>query len=165
VPALAAWRAERHARADATPCFLSFFGSALPERSGVDCARLPGFFEAPPALRASALAPGDYVVSATMLPGLYLEPELRGAWGARQQQRLDALDALLAGDAARVHPERARAEALRLRMRFAKLLAALRAREPDARIAWSLLVYRVGADELASALAARPADVGHSARE
>jgi len=146
LPALAAHLAAQRAAGDATPCFLSYFGSALPERHGVACARLPGFFEAAPALRATAVEPGLYFVSATMLQGLYLEPELRGAWGPAQEQRLAALEALLASQER--HPERARLEGLRLRMRFVKLLAALRVRAPDERVAWSILGYRVGQAEL-----------------
>lgn len=148
LPALGAHLAARSDRGELEPCYLSYFGSALPERHGVPCARLPGFFEAPPERRAAALEPGLYFVSATMLQGLYLEPELRGDWGAAQEMRLVALEALLASP--EEHPERARLESLRQRMRFVKLLAALRARPPDARVAYSILGYHVGREELAA---------------
>jgi hypothetical protein len=156
LPALGDWLAEQRARGDAAPCFLSYFGSALPRRHGVDCARLPGFFDAPPEDRAAALGPGLYAISATMLQGVYLEPPLRGAWGAAQQARLAALDALLA-DPGRLPPARiGDLERVRERMRFAKLLSALRERSPDARVAYSILVYRVSSEELSAALAAAP---------
>ncbi len=148
LPALGTQLAAQRAGGDAAPCYLSYFGSALPERHGVECARLPGFFEAPPALRAATLGPGLYFVSATMLQGLYLEPELRGAWGAPQETRLAALEALLASLEGE-HPEAPQLEQLRLRMRFVKLLAALRARAPDVRVAYSILGYRVGREDLA----------------
>ncbi|HVH17505.1 MAG TPA: glycosyltransferase family 39 protein [Myxococcota bacterium] len=155
LPALVAHQRELRARGDGEPCYLAYFGSALPERHGVACARLPGFFDAAAPLRASELGPGLYYLSATMLQGVYLEPELRGPWGAPQEARLASLDALLASPlgATADRTSRARLEWLRLRMRFAKLSAALRARPPDDRVADSILVYRVGADELAAALA------------
>ena len=155
LPALVAHQRELRARGDGEPCYLAYFGSALPERHGVACARLPGFFDAAAPLRASELGPGLYYLSATMLQGVYLEPELRGPWGAPQEARLASLDALLSSPlgATADRTSRARLEWLRLRMRFAKLSAALRARPPDDRVADSILVYRVGADELAAALA------------
>jgi len=162
LPALAAHLGRLRAQGDTEPCYLAWFGSALPERHGVACARLPGFFDAAPLLRAHELGPGLYYLSATMLQGVYLEPELRGPWGAQQEARLASLDALLASPrgAAADPAERARLEWLRLRMRFAKLCAALRARPPDDRVAWSILVYRVGAEELSAALAPAGAATG-----
>ncbi|HVN39783.1 MAG TPA: hypothetical protein VMW19_16595 [Myxococcota bacterium] len=155
LPALARHLSDLRARGDRERCYLSYFGSALPERHGVDCERLPGFFDADPSLRARELGPGRYVFSATMLQGVYLEPELRGAWGPEQESRLAALDALLASpvgvDAPRA--ERERLEWQRLRTQFAKLASALRGRPPDERVADSILVYRVDAAELAAALA------------
>jgi hypothetical protein len=163
LPALARHLADLRARGDREPCFLSYFGSALPERHGVACSRLPGFFDADPALRARELRPGRYVFSATMLQGVYLEPELRGAWGAEQELRLAALDALLASPIGVAAPqaERERLEWQRLRMQFAKLASALRARPPDERVADSILVYQVDARELAAALAPGPRAAGN----
>jgi hypothetical protein len=153
VPALAAHFAALRARGDGEPCYLAYFGSALPERHGVACARLPGFFDAPAEWRARDLGPGLYYLSATMLQGVYLEPELRGPWGAEQEERLAWLEALLASQRAADPYDREELLWMRQRMRFAKLAAALRARPPDERVAWSILVYRVGAEELAAALA------------
>ena len=163
LPALARHLSDLRARGDREPCYLSYFGSALPERHGVDCFRLPGFFDADPALRARELGPGRYVFSATMLQGVYLEPELRGAWGAEQESRLAAVDAMLASPLGVAAPpaERERLEWQRLRMQFAKLASALRARPPDERVADSILVYRVDAAELAAALAPRSRGAGN----
>jgi hypothetical protein len=152
LPGLARWLAERRAAGEDRPCFLSYFGSALPEGHGVRCLALPSFFEfrgeAPP----PELAPGLYAISATMLQALHLPLEIRGAWTAEREERLNRLgEWILSAPAS--DPDREAALGLEARLRFARVLAALREREPDYDIGHSILIYDLDQAALDAALA------------
>lgn len=160
LPGLADWLAAERARGEAAPCYLSYFGSALPEHHGVSCRRLPGFFDAFRSREPGPLEPGLYAVSATMLQALHLPPAVRGAWTPEREARWRELRRLVAEeDAAGRRDWTPLREAHEL-YRFARLLSWLREREPDARIGWSLLVYRLEAGDLAAALEGPLAEPG-----
>jgi hypothetical protein len=122
------------------------------------------------------LRPGTYLVSATALQAM--EYNLKAPWGpwnARFEARYRALGAEVApllGD-----DPRARAAALARgttgdwlallndllafdALRFARLKAHLRTREPDANLHGSILVFKVGAAELREALEGPPPELG-----
>ena len=150
LPGLAAWLSERRARGDRTPCALSYFGSASPAGHGVDCAMLPGFFDFDRERTPAELHPGLYAVSATLLQGLHFPPDVRGAWTPEREERLARARLAVEGplDAGGLTPARELFE----RLRFARLLAWLREREPEDRVGYSILIYRLGPDDLRAAL-------------
>ena len=150
------------------PVALSYFGSADPRAFGIDARPLPSFFPLPGA-SADPLTPGVYAISATMLQALYLRPS--GAWTPAYEEayrrglgRWTDWQASAGDPAARqrlvglLGSEAAWRDELSLfdALRFARLAAHLRQREPDARAGWSILVYRVGAAELNRALQGPP---------
>lgn len=121
------------------PVYLAWFGSADPRAFGVDARPLPSFFawtRTPP----GPLEPGVYAISATLLQGVYTKtpgpwtPLYEEAYQLSRGGRFEAYEAL----------------------RFGRLAAHLRQREPDGRAGWSILLYRVDAAELSEALAGPP---------
>jgi 4-amino-4-deoxy-L-arabinose transferase-like glycosyltransferase len=131
---LAAFQAEHPGE----PLHLAYFGSAIPAAYGVEARALPSFFDFG---EPSDLGPGTYVASVTQLLGVY-EPLAREDFWSRPETREDYRTLLAAASedpALRVTAWRARG---------ARLLQQLRRRRPDARIGWSLLVYRLQADEI-----------------
>lgn len=151
LPGLARWLAAERARGVREPCYLSYFGSALPEAHGVACTRLPGFFDFARPRRATSLEPGIYAISATMLQMLHVPLDVRGEWNDEREARWVELRERLAGETGAGGAWSAEREAYE-RLRFARLAAWLRRREPDASIGWSILVYRLDARQLDAAL-------------
>jgi hypothetical protein len=172
LPALERWLAARAARPGAKPpVHFSYFGNADLKRWKIDAVLLPQNFDLrPPSLYG--LGPGTYVLSATMLMGVY--GEVNGPWRPSLErayvehtahiQRLDALksdraalDRFIAQEGgAEVWQQRIRAYDW---LRFARLCAWLRPREPAARITPGLLVFELTAEDLAAALAGPPAEL------
>jgi len=150
LPALETWLARRR---DSAPVYVAYFGYADLRRFRLERAtRLPSYFDERGDVAPAPLYPGTYVISATSLHTLYgIVP---GPWtpayefayrGLRpDMQRLEA-------DVAKGHRPTAD-EAARYRqydgLRFARLAACLRMREPDERVTYSTLVYEVTAAEL-----------------
>ena len=150
LPALETWLARR---ADSSPVYFAYFGYADLRRFRLDrMTRLPSFIDERGDVAPTPLHPGTYVVSATLLHTLY--GAAPGPWTssyelAYRKLRPDML--LLEADAANGRlptPD----EAARYRwydgLRFARLAAYLRTREPDERVTYSTLVYEVTAAEL-----------------
>lgn len=161
LPGLAAWLDERGP--DTRPVYLSYFGSSSPEAWGVRALPLPSYHDwpRPGGTPAFALRGGTYCISATNLQTLYTEP--RGPWTAElerlyQAARRDAAPLFDPAVSAAERNERLRAPpAARAyqryhRLRFARLAAWLRRREPDAQIGYSMLIYRLDDDDLRRAL-------------
>jgi hypothetical protein len=162
LPGLADWLARNNVGAKRTPVFLAYFGTGEPAYEKIDAriiAALPDFDAARP---WRPLAAGIYAVSATQLQQVYSDQH---AWTLpleREFQELRASEpALLAWQndrarraelarefpAARWREKWRRYEALR----FARLCFYLRVRAPDANAGYSVLIYRLSAEEVAGA--------------
>jgi hypothetical protein len=152
--ALETWLAHR---VDSAPVYFAYFGYADLRRFRLDrVTRLPSFFDERSEVAPAPLRPGTYVISATLLHTLH--GTAAGPWtssyefayrGLRpEMQRLEA------NVAHGYHPTPD--EAARYLwydgLRFARLAACLRTREPDERVTYSTLVYEVTATELQQAL-------------
>jgi hypothetical protein len=150
LPGLKRWLDRERASGSSEPVFLSYFGTGDPELYGIRSVRLPGFFDAPLLRDASAaLTAGTYCISATMLQNVYNPlARIRGPWTPEREaeyQRLRGLE------------ERYGSAALAYDMlRFARLTAYLRQREPDDHVGYSILIYRLGEEDLAEALEGDP---------
>jgi len=133
------------------PVFLSYFGSADPLGEGIRATRIADDdFDWHPRAFPAELRPGVYCISATMLQQVY--SRARGPWDGFRRSRLAQLEAKFAAASA-ARSALPRNEAIELEhYRFARLCAHLRAREPDARVAGSILVYRVDERDLAAAM-------------
>jgi hypothetical protein len=148
LPGLAHWLAERP---DADRCYLSYFGSALPEQHAVHCIRLPGFFDFGRPLRREELDAGTYCISATMLQALHLDADARGRWTAEHELRFGRAREAAAQETDAGVTEPTPGWSLYERLRFARLMAYLREREPDDQVGYSILIYRLDAEELGAA--------------
>jgi hypothetical protein len=159
LPGLKGWL-DRHARGEQV--YLSYFGTGDPLYEGIRATALPTLPEVGPPRRWYSLEPGIYAVSATMLQHVY--SRIRGPWTIdleREFQEVRAMEPTLLD----FHRDPVRREAL-LReapaenwkiawqrfeqLRFARLCHYLRVRQPDAMIGYSILVYRLSADEIAA---------------
>jgi len=148
------------------PAYLSYFGTASPAHHGVRAKRLPGFidFGIERDDRVFPLEPGTYCISATQLQRVFARHP--GAWrdwyeetyrhlqpAARRLEKAMGKESALTA----LFEERP-AEAwyndygLFADLRFGRLAACLRQREPDASAGHSILVYRVDSVELRKCL-------------
>jgi hypothetical protein len=145
------------------PVYLSYFGNARPEYYGIDAAQLPGYPRGPRGL-PEPLTAGFYCISATMYQGIYLD--VPGPWTPEYQREFEAAALNL-----RVFDQTANSPADRARLiaqtgdafwtrtfsafdqlRFARLLAYLHSRPPDANVGHSILIFRVTNDDIREAL-------------
>jgi hypothetical protein len=171
LPGLRAWLdREGVPRAD-TPVYLSYFGTGKPEHYGIASIRLPGYFDhwrpVPP---WDELRGGVYCVSATMVQSVFnLFP---GPWAAPHEEAYRRGLAAVRAATAEPDPEtRARRMAALPReslyqleqLRFARLAAWLRHREPDDAVGWSILVYRLSDAEVRAAVEGPPAELAPAA--
>jgi hypothetical protein len=166
LPGLARWL-DRHAPSG-TAVYLSYFGTGNPDYYRVYARRLPGYFDT---WRRRdewyALAGGIYAVSATMLQSVYgMAP---GPWAAPYEGLYQ--DAL--GTLRRIaDPSGDQAERDRLmrafmsqqfvlfdQLRFARLCAYLRRREPDDSVGYSILIYNLTDADVRDALYGPPAEL------
>lgn len=157
LPDLATWLERKHARGDATPVFLTYFGADSPRARQLDVVRFgdewndrgPRNFPAP-------IRGGWFVIGATHFQRAYLPT--RGEWDARKESVYQQLLAQQR-DAAR-QSSRTPAEQQKLLealmdlelMQFGRLCHFLRDREPLEIVGGSLLVFRLTDAEVAAAL-------------
>jgi hypothetical protein len=143
LPGLQKWIAKH--RGSGEPFYLGYFGNAWPPHYGV---RPTGFlttasFVVAPPLKRFDPQPGIYAISATTLAETYsLE---RGPWTEKQEAEYRTLQQKFTTSAdPNASPEYARYDALR----FARLCKYLQRRTPDAFAGYSILIFRLTADEL-----------------
>jgi hypothetical protein len=170
LPALQHWLVKDNLDGtSAKKTYLAYFGSGNPEYYGIHATLLPGFEDRVPSRIPEPLAAGTYCISATLLENIYssfsglwnklYEPayqsdaeEVRMFVGSSPEGR-DQLVAKM-GNAHWFGLFR-RYEQLRL----ARLTSFLRQREPDLEINYSILVYRLGASDLARAIDGPPIEL------
>jgi hypothetical protein len=164
LPGLKAWL-DRNATG--APVYLSYFGTGRPESYGIESIRLPGYYDHwRPTRPWAELGPGVYCISATMVqsvfnmfPGPWAEPYERAyRSGTGVLRTIAALPdpAERARQLARVSPE----SLYQLeQLRFARLMAYLRHREPDDRVGWSILIHRLSAADVQAALDGSPPEL------
>ena len=169
LPALRQWLAQ-HAPPGPTrpPVYLSYFGTANPERFALDAVPLPNYDLITPVgapVHFTPLRPGLYCISATLFASVC--QVISGPWndvpeGFYQELRRPYEERLAAGadpaDARDLPPGLAQRYAVFPALRFARLCAWLRAqdRPPDAQAGYSILIFRLSADDLRAALAGPP---------
>ncbi len=149
LPGLKRWLDKSHnTNEKQLPVYLSYFGTGSPRDYGVAVLPLPGY----PDWRQKEivdLRPGFYCISATMLQSVYVEP--RGPWSVESEQEYQRLLQAVAQPA-----EKERQDPRLLdrfdRYRLARLCAFLRLREPDDSVGYSILIYKLSADDLNTAL-------------
>lgn len=152
--------------------YLSYFGSGEPDYYGIRAQRLPFIGGFKTFLPWVHLGPGVYCIGATMLQHVYSARGLQGPWTLeleKEYQRMrefePAFDVYFRDPAERAKMDQAaspdkwqRARARHDQLRFARLCHYLRARAPDAEVGYSILIYRLSAEEVAAATAGSLAD-------
>jgi 4-amino-4-deoxy-L-arabinose transferase-like glycosyltransferase len=164
LPGLRDWLLTAEAGRANSPVYLSYFGSGEPNYYGIQAERLPFINGFKFARIWYELRPGLYCIGATMLQQVY--SGFGSAWTPaleREYQQLRQMEPVMRESV--INPE-ARSRLLAHtteqkwqetwirydNLRFARLCAHLRTREPDAMIGYSILVYRLPAEELTVAL-------------
>jgi len=168
LPGLRDWLHSPGGRRGDEPVFLSYFGSGEPKYYDIQATRLPfvnGFKFTRPWYEPR---PGLYCIGATMLQQVY--SGFGGHWTPALEQEYRQLAVLAPAFRDFLTKPEARPALLQLTsaqkweenwrrydgLRFARLCAKLRTREPDAMVGYSILVYRVNAAELDEALGRPP---------
>jgi hypothetical protein len=166
LPGLAAWLHEDPEVSRGTPSYLAYFGSASPRHYGVEARKLPSYHDwiqtEPP--RAYRLGAGVYCISATMLQTVYTNPP--GPWTPLHEQQYQRARRIIeplwdtsgSQDFVTLHSAEQRIAYRTFDgLRFGRLAAHLRRREPDTQIGFSILIYRLSEDEIRRALEGPPA--------
>jgi hypothetical protein len=136
---------------DEESVFLGYFGTARPSQYGIEAQPLPllGVIE-----ERLELRPGTYCISATCLQAVYgFAP---GRWNRQYEARYQELISHFTTQDEPVEVElRSQLDALKAH----RLATYLRHRDPDDHVGYSILIYRLSAAELDSALNGSPAEL------
>jgi hypothetical protein len=140
----------------------AYFGSVRPRFYGIDAERLPSYLDPWRPRSVSPLTPGRYLVSASLLPPVYLT-HARGPWTPEyettyQELRRGFRSRFGTGsvDLDRLAPGEQRAVAAYEEYRFRRLTAFLWKRKPDAMVGYTILVYELSQADLDTALDGPP---------
>ncbi len=172
LPGLANWL--QVTRRPLEPVYLSYFGTGDPDYYGVRAIRMPMIPRSGTARPWYPLRPGIYALSATMLQQVYLTN--RGPWTPEnerryQQLRRDESAFHSLQSTPHDHPELLRDRNIAQwqsewktydELRFARLCHYLRARQPDAMIGYSILIFRITQHEIDAATAGSSRDLGRA---
>jgi len=157
LPAVRRWIDARAARPGAErPVYFSYFGNALLDHYGIRASLLPQDIERRKTITA-VLEPGTFIICATMLQGMGSGP-IRGPWQRDYEQSFRTLERVLPSIPIGT-PEATRGIQMYELLRFSRLCAYLRKREPDARITPNVLVYELDERSLAEALSGPPPEL------
>ncbi len=162
LPGLARYLERRKTTGGLEPVYLSYFGSGAsrdlaPKHYGIAAESLPGRL-APDATGAYALQPGLFAISATNLQQIYTglrwNAELEAEYQRLREvyERFAKSDDTVAARRAWATPQNRKALNRYFQLRFGRLSAYLRNREPDDWVNYSILIYDLDAQELDEAL-------------
>jgi hypothetical protein len=163
---------QRHPPRPDQSVYFSYFGTADPQAHGIDAEPLRGYYTFHPRTDPPRpLRPGIYCVSATMLQSVY--QRYRGPW-CRPYERLyqPAFHRVVAWNNTGADAKARQALLKEFpqdywvklfddfeRLRVARLFAMLRHREPDARVAHSILIYHLSEADVQRAETGLPAEL------
>lgn len=165
LPGLARWLQTYNAGPERWPVYLSYFGNGWPPYEGIEAVALPS---PPNDGLEHPLVPGLYCISATQLTAV--NEEASGRWNQQYEQLYQASRAAMAAIASGQTPVRengapvSQAEIVAIRstyeyMKFVRLLAYLRHRQPDDNIGHSILIFLLKQEEIDHALAGPPVEL------
>jgi hypothetical protein len=151
--------------------YLSYFGMARPEYYGIDAQMLPGFRPRWDPHVPKLMTGGVYCISATMLQSVYMKNP--GRWNKLyekgfKQLRSEIEPSLRAGAnlaaferlTPHLTPEQLQDGFQDYEdLRFSRLCSVLRRREPDDRVGYSILIYRLNDADVEHALEGRPGEL------
>lgn len=164
LPGLARWLEDHGLDRAGAPVYLCYFGTASVRHYGIQATLLPGYMDQSEPWSLPELKPGVYCISATMLQGVYIPhtpgPRWRVEYERLYRELLKAvLEFIQADGPRRLQLMEERGEEYWARVigtfrwvRLARLCAYLRERQPDDQVGYSILIYRLTAEELDAAL-------------
>ncbi|MDD5262498.1 MAG: hypothetical protein PHD76_11700 [Methylacidiphilales bacterium] len=169
LPSLKDWL-DKNESGKKTPVYFSYFGTGSPEYYGIKSRRLPGFFDWRQR-EAYPMEGGVYCISATTLQSVY--NPYYGPWCVPYENlyrqltgELSTLDQTAGNPSARLKLFQEKGQAYweqRIaayeQLRFARLCAWLRQREPDDEVGYSILIYRLSDADVQQALSGQPAEL------
>jgi 4-amino-4-deoxy-L-arabinose transferase-like glycosyltransferase len=151
LPGLAQWLRQHNAGDAKLPVYLAYFGNGRPTYYGIEAVNLP---PAEDIRHELPLRAGLYCISATRLQAVY--ESAGGRWNRAYEEKYQArrrqIDSCPAA-------ERARARSCYEYAKYLRLLAYLRHRPADANVGYSILIFRLNADEIEAALNGPPAEL------
>jgi hypothetical protein len=154
LPAVRRWIDARAGRPGGDrPVYFSYFGNSFIDHYGIRALLLPQDFERR-AVVPAVLKPGTYIICATMLQGIGSNP-IRGPWLHKYEEGYQAIGRELPT----ISPDTdfgTKAFRIFELLRFARLCAFLRTRQPDAWITPNVLVFEVDEKSIAEALTGPP---------
>ena len=151
--------------------YLSYFGGGSPEHYGIEAVNLPGYPYAWSGQQFRILGGGIYCISATMLHLLYTP--IIGNWNELYEEAYQTAGADSAAFEQTKNDPKARQRLVAEKgqefwdktfelyelLRFGRLCAHLRQREPDDEVGYSILIYRLTQTEVHQALFGPPAEM------
>ena len=161
LPALKQWLdREGLQRPGTAGVYLSYLGTAQPESYGIQTTMLPGFIDRRPPQPPAPLGAGVYCISATVLDvigPMFYKPDYESNYQAGLQN-LTVFER--ASEKATRRPWSSRwgrntgssCSSQVDQMRMGRLAAALRQRQPDAMIGYSILIFRLSDDDVRKAV-------------
>ena len=154
LPALRHWLSQHPNQFSSGRLYLAYFGTALPQWYGIEARLLP-FDRSAPAL--IPLEPGTYCISATTLQQVYSHQH--GKWTSQYESDYQLALARSIHESDLASTESATYNKDLQQLRFARVCAYLRRREPVAEIGNSILVFQLNQRELDQALSGSPAEL------
>jgi hypothetical protein len=171
LPALKQWLvAEKLNGSSSENAYLSYFGTGKPAYYGIKATLLPTYPWRVPSRLPEPLEAGTYCISATMLQSMYTMV-FRGLWSSHYESGYQELASTVrqfsqASAEGRRQLVTNRGEdfwrkafSLYEQARLARLVSFLRQREPDAEINYSILIYRLSADDVSRAIDGPPVEL------
>ena len=138
--------------------YLSYFGTGLPKHYGIKAELLPCLFQREPPQIPEPLSPGTYLIMQQCCRMCIRTSPAIGTreYEAKYRQLISQTDRFIAADhaarekviAAEGEPYWSQIFEAYAQARLARLTSYLRQREPDAEINNSILIYRLGQDDL-----------------
>ncbi len=169
---LKSWQEQARNRYPGQTMYLSYFGSAPPDYYGIQAELLPGYgnYQLTKQNHIGPLQGGIYCISASMLECVYVP--FPGQWCVPYEGLYqDTLAQIRILESTSNDPPEARAKLIKeygenywneqlnrfQHLRFSRLCSALRQREPDDRIGYSIFIYVLTDQEVQAAIFGPPA--------
>lgn len=153
LPGLKQWLDQARREAPDVPVYLSYFGSGNPPTYGIDARQIYSYQDWRSAAPSYDLTEGIYCVSATMLQNVYTPAA--GPWSQPYENAYQRLKREVAQGQITSREQTNEFEALR----FGRLAAFLRQRQPDDQIGYSILIFRLSDGDVRQALEGPPAEL------
>ena len=154
LPGLKRWLDEHNAGPEKQPVCLAYWGKGNPAQCGIAAHELTVANRFRP---GTPLEPGLYCISASGLQAVF--EDAPGHWNKLYEERYQARQRQLKSSGEMTADQLAAAKAAFEYGQYLRLLAYLRHRQPDANVGYSILIFRLTAEEIEQALNGPPVEL------